>query len=160
MLSIAEMASVLVPERIAHFVGDVIETIGDSVSGTGLLTVTDMLAVLRELSDVSVASTWTVCRPFTSEVESRSIVYEDEEVPLPTIPLPTATLSMKNITLEIPTLSVAVARNCTVPERVLFAAGATRDAAGSVVSILPVHVLPVHVGGRSAKLSVFRYPTV
>lgn len=127
------MFRVLVPESIDHPFGEVMETFGASVSGIGLLIVTDMLAVLPELFAASTALANSVCTPFVSVVESRSEAYEVAD-PVPVVPLPTAISSTKNVTPVTPILSVAVAVSFNAPERVLLSVGEVSEIAGGVVS--------------------------
>src|SRR5437588_199514 len=107
-----------VPETVAFAVGELIETVGGVVSGTGLITVTVTSVDVVEFPAASRAIAVIVWVAFVSVVVSRltwygAVVTSD----------PNCTLSTRKRTPTTSTLSEACADTETVPETVAFTAG-------------------------------------
>src|SRR5512140_508416 len=118
------------PATVAPAVGKVRLTVGGVVSEMPPVTVTETVAevaVLPAASEARAFSTWV---PLVDAALFHEYAYGDAVL------VPTRVLSMKNSTLETPTLSEAVAVTCTVPLTLAPLAGAERLTVGAVESEL------------------------
>src|SRR5439155_327802 len=125
-LSAALADTVIVPETVAPFAGEVMLTVGAVVS---LATVIVTGAEVMRLPAASRAATVRVCEPLVAVV-----VFQETAKGAAVSSVPSAAPSSKNCTPATPTLSAALAVTVSVPETVAPLAGELMLTVGGVVS--------------------------
>jgi 5,10-methenyltetrahydromethanopterin hydrogenase len=137
-LSEALALTVIVPDTVAPFAGEVMLAEGAVVSGGGAFeTVTPIVAEVRVLPAASRATALIVCAPSATVLVSHGIEYGALVSSARTTP------SSRKRTPTTPTLSEALAVTLIVPDTVAPFAGAVMLTEGAVTSLNTVTVTPL-----------------